>query len=91
MLVEKTKIFLIFYKEKLEYSITVEHPDGSNFTDEIKTIELGQDMELNENNLYNQINFMKLAIDTDDAETFIDSYNKISKMDYVVNKAFKPL
>ena len=44
-----------------------------------------------EDNLYEQINLMKLAMDTEDWESFIDTYNNISKTDYVINKVFKPM
>ncbi|NLJ89774.1 MAG: hypothetical protein GX323_02655 [Clostridiales bacterium] len=48
-------------------------------------------MEINEDNLYNQINLMRLALDSNDGKTFIDTYNNISKTNYVTSKLFKPL
>lgn len=86
-----TKASLIFYNERLEYTIAVEKPDGTSFETEEKVIELGQTMEINEDNRYNKINFMLLAKDTKDDKTFIDIYNKIKKMDYVLSKIYKPL
>ena len=86
-----SKQFLLFYNNKLNYSIVVEKPDGSIQTTEEKTIELSQDMELNDQNLYNKINLLKLALDSKDSKTFIESYDKIIKTDYIVSKAFKPL
>ena len=48
-------------------------------------------MELNDQNLYNKINLLKLALDSNDSKTFIESYDKIIRTDYIVSKAFKPL
>ena len=86
-----SKHFLLFYNNKLSYSIIVERPDGSIQTTEEKTIELGQDMELNDQNLYNKINLLKLALDSNDSKTFIESYDKIIRTDYIVSKSFNPL
>ncbi len=86
-----TKSFLIFYNDEVRYSITVETPQGHIRKTEEKILKIGQDMEINEDNLYNQINLLKLSKDAKDDETFIDCYKKINKMDYVINRAFKPL
>lgn len=85
------KSFLLFYGEQVSYSISVVDSKGNFSTSEEKTIELDQDMEINEDNLYNQINLMRLALDSNDGKTFIDTYNNISKTNYVTSKLFKPL
>lgn len=85
------KSFLLFYGEKVEYSISVEDSDGNLNVSEEKILEPDQDMEVNDDNLYNQINYMKLALDINDEKAFIDTYNNISMTNYITSNLFKPL
>jgi hypothetical protein len=85
------KEFQLFYKEAVQYYITDEEPNGYTTSTKESIIELGQDMDLNEENIYNHINYMKVSLDMKDVETFIDSYSSFIKSEYIFSRLFTPL
>ncbi len=86
-----TSKFLLFYNQSIKYSIVIEDYQGNAHKSEEKILQSDQESELYEENLYNQINLMKIAKDSEDKDRFIDSFDKIQKSDYIINKVFKPL
>jgi hypothetical protein len=85
------KDFTLFYTETIQYYITEEDEDGQTSITESVSVELDQDMMIDEDTRYNQINFMLTAMDMQDDKSLVDSMSNYIKTSYAIKNLFKPL
>ncbi|MDF2589231.1 MAG: hypothetical protein K0S41_3072 [Anaerocolumna sp.] len=85
------KEFILFYNESIQYYITEEDEEEQTTITESVSVQLDQEMMLDEDTRYNHINFMLTAMDMQDDKSLVDSMSNYIKTSYTIKKLFKPL
>jgi hypothetical protein len=82
------KDFVLFYNENIRYYITEESDDGQVVITESVNVSLGQDMKLEEDTWYNQINFLLTALEMKDDKTLLEGLENIVTTKHLANELF---
>ncbi|BCJ96162.1 hypothetical protein acsn021_37310 [Anaerocolumna cellulosilytica] len=85
------KEFILFCDESIQYYISEEDSEGQIVNTESVTVRLGQDMKLEEDTRYNQLNFMLTALEMQDDKTLSECINNYYMQQSVIKDLFKPL
>lgn len=85
------KEFILFCNESIQYYISEEDSKGQILITESVTVLLGQDMKLEEDTRYNQLNFMLTALEMQDDKTLLECIKKYSLQQSACKELFKPL
>lgn len=83
------KDFILFYNENIRYYITEESKDGQVVITESVNVTLGQDMKLEEDTWYNQINFLLTALEMKDEKTLLEGIENFVTTKHLANDLFK--
>lgn len=83
------KDFVLFYNENIRYYITEESDDGQVVITESVNVSLGQDMKLEEDTWYNQINFLLTALELKDDKTLLEGIDNFVTTKHLANELFK--
>lgn len=83
------KEFILFYNENIRYYVTEESDDGQVVITESVNVSLGQDMKLEEDTWYNQINFLLTALELKDDKTLLEGLDNFVTTKYLANELFK--
>lgn len=85
------KDFILFYNENIRYYIAEESDDGQVVITESVNVSLGQDMKLEEDTWYNQINFLLTALEMKDDKTLLEGIENLVTTKHLANDLFKIL
>jgi hypothetical protein len=85
------KDFILFCNESIQYYISEEDSQGQTTITESVNVQLGQDMELEEDTRYNQLNFMLTALEMQDDKTLSECIKNYYMQQSVIKDLFKPL
>lgn len=85
------KEFVLFYNESIRYYIAEESDDGQITITESVNISLGQDMKLEEDTWYNQINFLLTALEMKDDTTLLEGLDNLVTTKELANDLFKTI
>lgn len=85
------KKFILFYNESIQYYITEEDEEGQVNITESMNVQLEEDMNLEEDTKYSQINLMLTAMEMQDENSLADSLSNYIKSNYAICEVFKPI
>lgn len=83
------KDFVLFYNETIRYYITEESKDGETVITESVNASLGQDMKLEEDSWYNQINFLLTGLEMKDEKTVLEGIKNYVTTKHLANELIK--
>lgn len=82
------KEFILFYNDNIKYYISEETPDGEVTITESVNVTLGQDIKLEEDTWYNQINCILATFEMKDDVTLLEEMEKYLTTRYLVDDLF---